>query len=307
MLYPIELWVRCTRDSSRLAPQNRQLYRHSKWLAIQNRRREWLFFSHGPSSFDGCLRAPPPGQRRSLRGDVAHQNRQQDRQRTGSPTSLDKIRQSVIVPNGKHAPAVITRGANMKLFGITGGIAMGKSTAGELLQRRGVPVADTDVLARRVVEPGQPAQAEIRARFGPAILLPDGTLDRAHLAQCVFSDPAARADLESILHPRIRVLWMAEVHNWRVAGHACAAVIIPLLFETNAQSLFDHTLCVACGEATQALRLRHRGWDEAHCRRRIQAQWPVEQKIAQSDFLVWTDTTLEAHAAQLLKIIPAKN
>jgi dephospho-CoA kinase len=192
--------------------------------------------------------------------------------------------------------------SSMKLFGITGGIAMGKSTAGRLLRQQGVAVIDTDDLARQVVEPGQPALTEIRERFGPAVFLHDGRLDRQELARQVFALPSARADLEGILHPRIRALWIAEADAWRGDGRACGAVIIPLLFETGAEAQLDATVCVACAAAAQARRLRERGWDAGECRQRLEAQWPVERKIARSDYVVWTDTTLEAHAAQLLKI-----
>jgi dephospho-CoA kinase len=191
----------------------------------------------------------------------------------------------------------------MKLFGITGGIAMGKTTAGDLLRRRGVPVVDTDTVARRIVEPGQPALAEIRQRFGPAVLLADGRLDRGRLARQIFAHPGDRSDLEAILHPRIRAFWTAEARAWRQAGHPCGAVVIPLLFETKAESLLDGIICVACGAASQARRLRERGWDAAESRQRLEAQWPSERKIAQSGFVVWTDTTLEIHAAQLMRII----
>lgn len=191
----------------------------------------------------------------------------------------------------------------MKLLGITGGIAMGKSTAGQLLRQHGVAVIDTDVTARQIVEPGQPALAEIRERFGPAVLLPDGRLDREQLARQVFALPSARADLEAILHPRIRAVWMAEADAWRQAGRPCGAVVIPLLFETGAERLFDATLCVACSAATQARRLRERGWDAVQSEQRLQAQWPVEKKIALADFVIWTGASLEVHAAQLRKII----
>jgi dephospho-CoA kinase len=192
---------------------------------------------------------------------------------------------------------------DMKLFGVTGGIAMGKSTAGELLRRRGVAVVDTDTLARQLVEPGQPALAEILEKFGPSVLLDDGRLDRGQLARIVFSNPAARSDLEAILHPRIRAAWGGEAQSWREAGLARGAVVIPLLFETRAASLFDATLCVACSAATQARRLRERGWDAAQIKQRLEAQWPAERKIALADYVVWTDTTLEAHAAQLLRVL----
>ena len=180
---------------------------------------------------------------------------------------------------------------------------MGKTTAGHLLRQIGVAVVDCDDIARQAVEPGQPALAEIRQRFGPAVLLPDGRLDRGQLARQVFALASARSDLEAILHPRIRTVWKAEADGWREAGRPCGAVVIPLLFETQAEPLFDAAICVACSAAEQARRLQERGWDALESRQRLQAQWPVEKKIARSDFVVWTGSTLESHAAQLLKII----
>jgi dephospho-CoA kinase len=192
------------------------------------------------------------------------------------------------------------------IFGITGGIGMGKTTAGQLLLQLGVPVIDTDDLARQAVEPGQPALAEIRQRFGPAVLLPDGRLNRKELARQVFALPSARADLEAILHPPIRAAWNAEADAWRKAGRPCGAVIIPLLFETRAERQLDATLCVACSAAAQARRLSERGWDALQIQQRLEAQWPVEKKIAHSDFMVWTGAPLEIHAAQLQKIIGSR-
>jgi dephospho-CoA kinase len=191
----------------------------------------------------------------------------------------------------------------MRLFGVTGGVGMGKSTAGEFLRQQGVSVLDTDAIARQLVEPGLPALDEIIARFGPSVRSADGRLNRKELARLAFSNPAARADLEAILHPRIRATWQAGVESWRAAGDSTGAVIIPLLFETKAAALFDAVICIACSGATQWQRLRQRGWSDSEIRQRLEAQWPLEQKIAQSDFVVWTDTTLETHAAQLSRII----
>jgi len=191
----------------------------------------------------------------------------------------------------------------MQLFGITGGVGMGKSTAGEFFRQQGVSVADTDAISRQLVEPGQPALEEIARRFGPRILFPDGRLNRRELAGIVFPDAPARADLEAILHPRIRAAWEGEAKNWRAAGSATGVVIIPLLFETRAAALFDAVICVACSGASQWQRLRQRGWTDGEIRQRFEAQLPLDQKIAQSDFVVWTDTTLDAHAAQLSLII----
>jgi dephospho-CoA kinase len=191
----------------------------------------------------------------------------------------------------------------MQLFGVTGGVGMGKSTAGDLLREQSVSVLDTDVIARQLVQPGQPALEEIIQRFGPSVRSADGTLDRSALARIAFSDPAARADLEAILHPPIRATWEAGVKEWRAAGHSVGAVIIPLLFETKAAHLFDAVICIACSGATQWQRLRQRGWTDGEIRQRLEAQLPLDQKITQSDYVVWTDTTLEAHAAQLSKIL----
>jgi dephospho-CoA kinase len=191
----------------------------------------------------------------------------------------------------------------MKLFGLTGGVGMGKSTAGGLMRERNVSVIDTDLIARELVEPGQPALLEIQRAFGDQLIGSDGRLHRENLAKKVFSDPAARRQLEAILHPPIRDAWQKEVQRWRGQGCAVGVVIIPLLFETDAAALFDATICVACSAATQWQRLRERGWSDADIRNRIEAQWAVEKKIALSTLVVWTDTTLEIHAAQLERIL----
>jgi dephospho-CoA kinase len=191
----------------------------------------------------------------------------------------------------------------VKLLGITGGVGMGKSTAGQLLQQRGVAVADTDLIARKLTEPGQPALAEIVRRFGALVLFADGQLNRAELGRVVFADAGARASLEAILHPRIRASWEAEAQGWRAAGRGCGAILIPLLFETEAAPRFDAVICVVCAEASQWRRLRQRGWSDGQIRQRLAAQWPVERKTDRSDFMVWTDTTLETHAAQLERVV----
>jgi len=191
----------------------------------------------------------------------------------------------------------------MKTFGLTGGIGMGKSVATQFFRERGAQVVDTDELARQLVEPGQPALAEIQAVFGKSMVAPGGRLRRDELAQLVFTEPVARRKLEAILHPRIREGWLAQLETWRKAEHELAVVVIPLLFETNAESNFDKTVCVACSAATQRQRLLHRGWTPEQIKQRIAAQWPIDQKIARADFVIWTDGSLETHAEQIERII----
>jgi dephospho-CoA kinase len=190
----------------------------------------------------------------------------------------------------------------MKLLGLTGGIGMGKSTAAEFLRSRGAQVVDTDELARQLVQPGQPALNEIQAAFGKKIVAPGGRLRRDELARIVFSDAPAREKLEAILHPRIRERWLAQIETWRRENRALAVVVIPLLFETRAESHFDKIICVACSAPTQRQRLLSRGWTPDQIKQRLAAQWPVEQKIARADFVVWTDGALDGHAQQLKRI-----
>lgn len=191
----------------------------------------------------------------------------------------------------------------MKTFGLTGGVGMGKSTAAELLRARGVPVVDTDDLARSVVEPGQPALREVQAVFGQNIVGPDGQLRRDELARLVFSNVRARQKLEAILHPRIQELWSAQLATWRAEGRDLAVVVIPLLFETQAETHFDAVICVACSAATQKQRLLARGWTPAECAQRIAAQWPVEQKMTRANYVVWTEAGRDVHAQQLERIL----
>lgn len=191
----------------------------------------------------------------------------------------------------------------MKVFGLTGGIGMGKTQAARFFREHGAPVVDTDELARRLVEPGQPALVEIQERFGKNVVAPGGQLRREALAQIVFTDPAARQQLETILHPRIREGWLAQVESWRKENHALAVVVIPLLFETKAESHFDQTVCVACSAAHQRHRLLERGWTIDQIQQRVAAQWPIDQKIARADFVIWTDGLLEVHAQQIGRIL----
>lgn len=191
----------------------------------------------------------------------------------------------------------------MKVIGLTGGIGMGKSTAADLLKQRGFSVVDTDMIARQIVEPGQPALREIAEAFGSEVLEVDGRLKRDALGRIVFADQTKRRLLESITHPRIRARWVAQVGVWKAEDRPCGIVVIPLLFETNSQSHFDAVLCVACSAENQKARLRGRGWSQEQIENRIRAQWPTEKKIAQSDYVVWTDGSLEVHAEQLDRIM----
>lgn len=139
--------------------------------------------------------------------------------------------------------------------GLTGGIASGKSTVAKFFAALGVPIIDTDQVAREVVEPGQPPLERLVERFGRTILTPDGHLDRPKLREIVFSDPKARADLEALTHPAIGT----AVEAWSAAaGGPYQILILPLLVEKNLASHLDRVLVVDCNEELQILRLQAR-------------------------------------------------
>jgi dephospho-CoA kinase len=181
---------------------------------------------------------------------------------------------------------------------------MGKSTAARILAGREIPVVDTDDLARQVVQPGQPALDEICAAFGGELIDATGQLRREQLAQIVFADPAARAKLEAITHPRITDRCRQQLQSWRNEGRRSAVVVIPLLFETRAESNFDTVICVACSEGTQRRRLGERGWSGAQIQQRLSAQLPIAEKMGRANFVVWTEGGVDSTAQQLAKIIP---
>ena len=191
----------------------------------------------------------------------------------------------------------------MKTFGLTGGVGMGKSTAADALRARGVPVVDTDDIARELVQPGQSALREIECAFGAQVIGSNGQLLRDKLAQIVFKDDTARARLESILHPAIMNRWKEQVQTWRREGCSACVVVIPLLFETGAEGQFDAVVCVACTPQTQERRLTLRGWSLEEIRRRNAAQLPISQKVSKSRFVVWSEGDKSLLAEQLARIV----
>jgi dephospho-CoA kinase len=183
----------------------------------------------------------------------------------------------------------------MRLIGVTGGIATGKSTVGAMLAAHGSAVIDADELAREVVLPGRPALAEVARRFGEEMLRPDGTLDRARLGAVVFADPDARRDLERITHPRIAALTQERIAQALAGPAPLVAVDIPLLFENGRESLFEGVLLVYAPRAVQVRRMRERnGLDAAAAEQRLAAQMPIEEKHARATWVIDNSGDLEA-------------
>jgi dephospho-CoA kinase len=179
------------------------------------------------------------------------------------------------------------------LVGLTGGIGSGKSTVARLLEKRGAVVFDADRLARDAVAPGTAAHDRVVERFGPEILCPTGEIDREALAEIVFADPAARRDLEAIVHPEVRRMFAEGVEPYQETGKI-VVFSAPLLVETGMHSELQVLIVVATTEEAQAERLmRDRGMSEADVRSRIAAQMPLEAKAEAADFIIDNDGTLE--------------
>ena len=187
----------------------------------------------------------------------------------------------------------------MITIGLTGGIGAGKSEASDYLKRLGIPVLDTDVVARELVYPGQPALAEIVAAFGSAILDSQGHLDRSALGQKVFGDSAARQRLEGILHPRIYEGWTAWIRQQSLQDQRLCAVVIPLLYEKGYDSHFQVTLALGCTPQTQRQRLHQRQWTDQMIDQRLAAQWPMSEKLQRANYCLWSEGQREALHQQI--------
>jgi len=181
--------------------------------------------------------------------------------------------------------------------GLTGGVASGKSTAAKFFGALGVPILDSDQIAREVVEPGQPPLERLVARFGPSILTPDGHLDRPALRHLVFSDPKARADLEALTHPAIGAEMEARS---AAAGGPYQILVIPLLVEKNLRSHVDRVLVVDCDEALQIARLRARdGTTPEEARAMLDAQVTRAARLKAADDVITNDSGMNAVQEQV--------
>ena len=173
--------------------------------------------------------------------------------------------------------------------GLTGPIGCGKSTVSGWLGALGAAVIDADVLAREVVEPGQPALAAVLAEFGAGLRQADGSLDRAALGRIVFADPDALARLEAIVHPAVRPRVLAAMSAAEAAGAVAVVVEAIKLVEGGLAELCDEVWLVACDPAAQRSRLAARGLTPDEIDRRLSAQGDIRSRLAPAATRV-TDT-----------------
>jgi dephospho-CoA kinase len=190
-----------------------------------------------------------------------------------------------------------------KVIGLTGGIASGKSTVAQILVELGAPIVDADVLARRVVEPGQPAYLDIVREFGRGVLRADESLDRKALAEVVFADEAKRRRLNAITHPRIAAASQEETARHIAAGAPVVFYEAALLVENRIHEMLDGLVVVSAPEAEQLRRLMRRdGLDEAAARARLAAQLPLEEKLKVATHVIDNAGTMESTRAQVERL-----
>lgn len=186
-------------------------------------------------------------------------------------------------------------------IGLTGGIGSGKSTVARLFETQGICVLDCDHIARELVQPGMPALVEITRTFGYDILQRDGQLDRYALRARIFNNPEERRQLESILHPRIRMELQTRTHE---ATSPYVLLVIPLLIESGWQDQVDHILVVDCAPDTQVRRIMARDHlSEQEVHRILDAQATREARIAVADEIIRNEdedaASLEAQISRL--------
>ena len=187
--------------------------------------------------------------------------------------------------------------------GLTGGIASGKSTAALMFARRGARLIDTDTLAHQALAPRTATGRRVVEAFGRGIVDPDGTINRARLGEIVFADERQRLRLNELVHPAVRQAWLEEIEALRRLGETgVVLVIIPLLYETGAQDLFDRVIAVACGVATQQARLSSRGLTAQQASARVAAQLPMTQKMERADYVIWSEGALPVLEQQVERV-----
>jgi dephospho-CoA kinase len=185
----------------------------------------------------------------------------------------------------------------MRLIGVTGGIATGKSTVDRMLADHGAIVIDADELAREAVSPGEPTLDEVATRFGRDVIRPDDTLDRGRVGEIVFADAEARRDLERITHPRIIELMQERIAAALAGPAQLVAVDVPLLFESAREGMFEGVLLVYAPRDVQLRRLRERnGLDEDAALQRLAAQLPIDEKRDRATWIIDNSHGVDATA-----------
>ena len=182
----------------------------------------------------------------------------------------------------------------MRVIGLTGGIACGKSTISAALREMGAVIIDGDVLSRELTVPGGPALPAIREQFGDGVFLSDGALDRRALGAVVFGSDQARECLDGIMQPMLRRMILEGIENARASGATLCVLDMPLLYEAGLDVLCDRVWCAWIPRETQIARLMARdGFTRDEAEARLRSQLPAEQKAARADVVIDTSGAIQ--------------
>jgi dephospho-CoA kinase len=195
---------------------------------------------------------------------------------------------------------------DVRRIGLTGGIATGKSYVRGKFEEWGVPTIDADLLARHAVAAGTEGLAAVVKRFGADLLDSSGALDRRKLGHIVFTDAAARHDLEAIIHPYVRAEADAWFRRLETTQQRFAIADIPLLYETGSESLYDAVIVTACAPEEQVRRVMARDHvTDAEARQRLAAQLPIDEKVRRADYVIRTDGSHAETDRQVQRVLDA--
>jgi dephospho-CoA kinase len=197
----------------------------------------------------------------------------------------------------------MTEASAFSVVGLTGGIASGKSTVAGMFEERGVPVIDADVIARKIVEPGQPALDEIADAFGEDVIQEDGSLDREALGTIVFGDDEARAQLNAITHPRVAQRMADRARELSEEGYRWIIYDAALIVENGIHEWLDALIVVSVDRRTQIERLiRRDNIDREDAVARIESQLPLQDKVSVADYVIDNAGTLDQTLEQVERI-----
>ncbi|SES02727.1 dephospho-CoA kinase [Salisediminibacterium halotolerans] len=192
------------------------------------------------------------------------------------------------------------------ILGLTGGIASGKSTVGNMMKEYGIPVIDADEISRAVVAPGEETLEQIKTHFGQRVIHSDGTLNREELGTIVFSRPEERETLNELIHPAVRKRMQDMAEAKKQAGYQLIVLDIPLLVENSLFYLVDETVVVYAPREIQRKRLMARnGYSEEEADQRLAAQMPIDEKRSYADHIIDNSGSLAETKSQVEQLIRA--
>jgi len=196
----------------------------------------------------------------------------------------------------------------MKVIGLTGGIACGKSTVSDMFRNMDINVIDADKISRSALDMNTDAYNEVKIEFGQEVFLPSGHINRKRLGDIIFNDPRKRKRLNEIVHPKVYNAIERKIQSLELDGHKFVVVDVPLLFETKMQGIADFTICITVNTETQVERLMAR--DDITLElvaKKIASQMPLKEKESLSDEIINNSKSVLETKKQLVEILKKRD